>query len=233
MSVEPGERPVLTLRRRAVLDRHLDVAELERALAAAITGSRHRVGDESDTSGRARPDQPHGLVGQVVAVHDHSDHDAGAREGRAGDPRITGAEGTHGVEDVGDAADSEVEGVVGLARRRVRVPGRHRDPALAQALDERIRPGQLGRERHLGDCARVEQPVEQRDVGRAQVDERMRAGPVGRRGKVLRRCAPRIRGPEAPVGIARSASIVVSSAEVMNVGWYAVTPARSSASPAR
>ena len=42
-----------------------------------------------------------------------------------------------------------------------------------------------------------------------------------------------MRGPGAPVGIARSASIVVSSAEVMNVGWYAVTPASSSASPAR
>ena len=42
-----------------------------------------------------------------------------------------------------------------------------------------------------------------------------------------------MRGPVASVGIARSASTVDSSADVMNVGWYAVTPASSSASPAR
>ena len=42
-----------------------------------------------------------------------------------------------------------------------------------------------------------------------------------------------MRGAGRAAGIARSASIVASSADVMNVGWYAVTPASSSASPAR
>ena len=47
------------------------------------------------------------------------------------------------------------------------------------------------------------------------------------------RCAPITRGPLPSVGIARKASSSISSAAVMNVGWYAVTPTSSSASPAR
>ena len=41
-----------------------------------------------------------------------------------------------------------------------------------------------------------------------------------------------MRGPDAPTGIAPRASTVASSADVMSVGWYAVTPVSSSASPA-
>ena len=95
-----------------------------------------------------------------MAVHDHADHDARARERRSGDPRVSRAEGAHRVEDVRDAADAEVEGVVGLHRRRVRVARRDRHAALAQPLDERVRAGQLRRKRHLGDNARVQEPVE-------------------------------------------------------------------------
>ncbi len=42
-----------------------------------------------------------------------------------------------------------------------------------------------------------------------------------------------MRGRPPFAGMARSASSIVLSAAVMNVGWYAVTPVSSSASPAR
>ena len=42
-----------------------------------------------------------------------------------------------------------------------------------------------------------------------------------------------MRGAEPFAGSARSASRIVLSGAVMNVGWYAVTPVWSSASPAR
>jgi hypothetical protein len=84
-----------------------------------------------------------------------------------------------------DASDPEVEGVVGLLGRGVRVPSRDRDAALAQPLDERVRPGQLRRERHLRHCTRVEQPVEQRDIRPAQMGERVRSRAIGREERPL------------------------------------------------
>src|SRR3954447_8460971 len=53
-----GERPVLALRRGAILDRPLHVAELEGAPVAAGSGSRHGVRDERDAAGGAPPDEP-------------------------------------------------------------------------------------------------------------------------------------------------------------------------------
>ena len=171
-----GKRAVLPHRRRPGTDLDGDLTKLERAVHRGACGS-DRVGDERDAAGGAGPDEAHGLVGEVVAVDNHRDHDIGAGESDAGDAWVTRAERAHGVEDVGDRADAEVERVLGVRGGRVRVAGRDGDAALAEPLDQRVRARQFGRERHLCHVAGVEQAVEEGDVGCAQMLERMRARP--------------------------------------------------------
>ena len=77
----------------------------------------------------------------MVTVHHHRDHDPRARERGARDSRVARSEGAHRVEDMRDASDPEIEGVVRLLGGRVRVSRRHCDAALAQARDEYVCPG--------------------------------------------------------------------------------------------
>ena len=123
--------------------------------------------------------------------------------------------------------DAEVEGCARLRGRRVRVPGRDDDAALEQRARS-ARPPRAARA-----PASSASPAPRRAAGRA-ARGRARAGAPGgcvpgrsgeRNGPS--RCAPRTAGRAAFAGIARSAATIVSSAEVMNVGWYAVTPPRA------
>jgi len=81
----------------------LDVAEL--IGARGLGRSRGCVGDERDAPGSGRPDQAHGLVGQVVAVDDHLHEHVGPGERDSDDARIARAERTHRVEQVRNGRD--------------------------------------------------------------------------------------------------------------------------------
>ena len=180
-----------------------------------------------------RPDELHRVVREVVAVDDHLHEDVTPRERDADDARIARAARAHRVEQVRDGGDAELERCVRLGGGRVRVARRDDDAARAAAGDQRVGARQLRRERQLGDAAGVEQPVEQREIRVAPMLERMRAEALGREERALEVRADHARARRPRPAVARSASTIVLSDAVMNVGWYAVTPVSSSASPAR
>jgi len=93
-------------------------------------------------------------------------------------PAAARAEGPHRVEQVRHGRHAEIEGCVRLSGGRVRVPCGDDDLALEEVLDQRARAVELGRERELRNAARVEQPLEQREIRIAPVLERMRAEPL-------------------------------------------------------
>ena len=130
--------------------------------------------------------------------------------------------------------DAAVEGR-GAPRRRWRRCAR-RETVTPRATSSSISsnaPRQLGRQRHLGHGRGVEQPAQQR-AGRARERSAGRARrPGAARGTGPRRARRGRAAPMPSAGIARSASSSAASGAVTNVGWNAVVPVASSASPTR
>ena len=95
------------------------------------------------------------------AVQDDLDDHVIPREGGAGDPGISMPERAHRVEEMRHAPHSGVEGGVRLVRGRVRVTARDDDLASQQRLDQRVRAGKLGCQRHQTDGPCGQQAFEQ------------------------------------------------------------------------
>ena len=150
----------------------------EPVVAITETGRGDRIADEAAASGRGVEREPDQLVGDVHAVGDQLDCDAVGRERGAGEPRSAPADRRHRVEQVRDRARTGPEARCGLVRARVAVPERHHDAAPHAELDQLAGAGQLGRERQHADGARVEQPLEQRTIGCAEVLERVDTRPL-------------------------------------------------------
>ncbi len=199
-----ASRPRASARRRARPRRRSRRAG---TCPAARTGGRDRVGDQRDPAGRAGPDEPDGLVGEVVAVDDHLHEDVRPGQRRAGDARVARAERPHRVEDVRHAPT-----------RRGRSP-RCASAAVAfvwpaetamprsrsRAISASAAPGSSGASVISVTRPRVEQPVEQRDVRVAPVLERVRARPLGREERALEVGAEHARAAARPRAGARAA----------------------------
>ena len=190
--------------------------------AASVTSAKR---DEA----AARPPTP--CRGGVVR-DDHLHDDVGASERGQRDARVARRARAHRVEQVRNRAHAAVEGQVGLGRGGIGVPRRDRHVALDELVDQLERAGQLGRQRHVRDGPGVEQPPQQREVGRREPARVVDAGAAGREERAFDVGADHARA-EPPVGIARSASSSAASGAVTNVGWNAVVPVASSASPTR
>ena len=116
-----------------------------------------------------------------------------------------------------------VEGQVRLRPRRRRCGRRETTtPRSSSRSISSQRAGQLRRERHLAHAARVEQPHEQRRVGRAlPLGAGARPGAAGEMNGPSR-CAPITQGPPRarPAGISlQRGDELRPRAAVMNVGW--------------
>jgi hypothetical protein len=92
---------------------------------------------------------------------------SGARQRGHGDARIARRRWAHRVEQVRDRARAAIEGQVRLGGRRVGVPAGDGDARADELVDQLEGARQLGRQRHLAHRAGVEQPPQQREVGRA------------------------------------------------------------------
>ena len=99
----------------------------------------------------------------------------------------------HRVEEVCDGAHAEVERLVRLACVRVRVSAGHRHPTPVQHGDEAVGSGELGSERDEPHGPRVEQALEQREIGIAASRLGMRTSRFAARNGPSR-CAPSTRG---------------------------------------
>ena len=150
-------------------------------------GSRHRVGDERDAAGRrtprrAAPSRRRGGGRRRSSARSR-------RRGRvSAAPAIPGSRERNGriaLKRCVTAPTPRSKAWSASAAVAFVCPAETDDAALAQPLDQRVGAGQLGRERHLGHAAGVEQAVEQREVGRAQVLERVRARALGREERAL------------------------------------------------
>src|SRR6266508_6006316 len=74
-----------------------------------------------------------------------------------------------------DVCSSDLERLARLCGRRVRVPARHDDAALAQEVDELERAGQLRRQRHVAHMPGCQQTLQQRPIRIAPRLRRVRA----------------------------------------------------------
>ena len=121
---------------------------------------------------------------------------------------------------------------LGLRRGRAGMPERDHDAARVQGVDQLERAGQLRRERDVADGPGREQALGQREVGGAEVLDRMDAGMLGREKRafeVRRRAGGARSARRAPPRSAAASSVLAAE---MNVGWNAVTPVSSIAAPA-
>jgi hypothetical protein len=110
----------------------------------------------------------------MVAVEDQLDDDVVAHERGPGDPRVSVAEGTHGVEEVRHRQGAAVEGDLRLLGRRVGVAARNGDATREEDVDQLERAGELRRQRDEPHRPRVEQPLQQLRIGVAPAFEQVR-----------------------------------------------------------
>ena len=111
--------------------------------------------------------------GDMHPVDDELHDDVGSRERRSDDSRIAVVERTHRVEEVRHAPHAEIEGARSPARRS-RPSGRPRRRSRGvQPLDDLVARRELRRERDETDRPRVEEPLEQSEVGVAASGRRM------------------------------------------------------------
>ena len=238
VSALPASRPV-GVADDAALGADGPAAEGERAVARAAAAATASVTSASRPRAAAQATRMR-VAGDVMAVGDELHGHVVARERGEGEAGLARRRRPHRVEEVRDGADAAVERGVRLRRRRVGVAGGdERSRARSARRSAPPRRGAPGARVTCATGPAARSRSSRAAVGVAAVLGRVRAEPVRvqeralevrARGTAARR-APLARASAAATD-ASAAGHAPSSAAVITVGRYAVTPVASIASPA-